>query len=448
MTRIARAGWSTIVLVTLITAGVLARVGWAAWIAHAHPVAVTSPDTPGYLEPARALIDSWRFSMSPESVTPMFERTPGYPAFLGAILWVTNSRWAISPIQAAFSLLTVGLTVHVGRRIIGLTPGLVAGAVLVLGPLQFAASGTILTESLTSFVLIATVAIGIVVFARRPKDVPPLVTLALGASIAIATMVRPTMWFFPVVVLVLLAIRFRSVPRRTLLTHLLLFVLPIVVVVGGWQARNHSAVNSGQLSGASGHLMYCYDAAAVQAVVAGSTISAARRQLGCPIRHVNPQGPCTPAVGCRVPDATANGQGFDEWTHKALDILSEHPVQTVRVFAEGAVREIAGPGTDEVRRFLHIDASVPLTAALFLWNLVLWVLAAVGAVVGLRSKRRAFWVFVIATIGYVLVVSAGAQAYARFRTPLIPLLALLAALGLRSIVLKVRGSRTSRLASV
>ena len=433
MTRISHGRWEALALVSLIGVGVVARVVWSGWIAHAYPAGVRSADTQSYLGSARALIDSGRFTLSPGSKIPMYVRTPGYPAFVAAILWVTKSRWAVSPVQAAFSLFTVALTVFVGRRVIGLTAGLVAGALLVLDPLQFRASGTILTESLTSFALIAMVAAGILVFERRPKDVSLGAALLLGVLVAVATMIRPTMWFFPAVVLVLLVVRFRSVPWRTLLALFVVFLLPIVLVVGGWQARNNEAVGSWQLSGASGNLLYCYDAATVQAKVEGTSVDAARHDLGCTKR-----GACLP---CRIPDVTAKGQGYDEWGHKGLVLLSKHPVETALVIAEGGVREIAGPGTDYVRAFFHIGASTPLAGALAIWNVALWALAAVGAVAGLRSRRRAFWTFVIATIGYVLVISAGAEADARFRTPIIPLLALLAALGLQSIVRFVRASK-------
>jgi hypothetical protein len=90
----------------------------------------------------------------------------------------------------------------------------------------------------------------------------------------------------------------------------------------------------------------------------------------------------------------------------------------------GRAREVAGPGSDTVRRFLHTRSSLALSGLLFSWNAVLWCLALVGAIVGLRSPLRRFWLFVISLILYVLMASAGAQAGARFRTPIIPLVAL------------------------
>jgi CHASE2 domain-containing sensor protein len=78
---------------------------------------------------------------------------------------------------------------------------------------------------------------------------------------------------------------------------------------------------------------------------------------------------------------------------------------------------------------------------LFSWNAVFWAFAAVGAVAGLRSRHRAYWAFLIATIGYVIIVSTGDAAGARYRVPVIPMLALLAAQGIQYSLRRVRNSR-------
>ena len=73
-------GWA------VIAVAIVGRVAWAAWIAGAHPEAVTGFDTPSYLGPARALLEEGRFSISLADSTPMFLRTPGYPLFLAGIV--------------------------------------------------------------------------------------------------------------------------------------------------------------------------------------------------------------------------------------------------------------------------------------------------------------------------------------------------------------------------
>jgi 4-amino-4-deoxy-L-arabinose transferase-like glycosyltransferase len=430
----------------LIVAAAVARVGWAAWIAHADPSAVRDPDSPGYLAPARALVDAGRFTITPTDPIPMFIRTPGYPVFLASILWLTDSRWAISPIQAIVSLVAVAAVVWVGRRLIGPSAGLVAGAVVVLDPLQFVASGTLLSEGLAAVVMSATVAVAAVVFAlRSPAEVPPAAVFALGALAAAATMVRPSFWFYPAVIVILLAVRLRHLPRRTLVAQLLVFVVPIALVVGGWQLRNHERVGSWQVSAVPSINLYCDNAAEVTANVSGESVGSVMDRFGCPGEE-DLDTDCERQAGwaCWVPDPDAPGQGFDDLGREARQILLDHPVQTGRVLGAGLVREVAGPGTDTVARYLGVAPSRPLTAVLFAWNAALWGFAVLGAVTGLRSRHRAFWAFVVATIAYVMLVSAGAAAYARLRTPIVPLLALLAALGVRQAMALRRGRVTPR----
>ena len=159
---------------------------------------------------------------------------------------------------------------------------MLAGVFVALDPLQFALSGTILTESLASFMLIGVVAAGIPVFVTRPQHVRLRSVVVLGLVIAAATLVRPTTFYFPAVVLLVLAVRFFRLPIRSLLALLSVFVLSVVVVTGAWNLRNHDAVNSWQISGSQAVTLYCWHAAAVDAQVHGESITTSRQRLGCP----------------------------------------------------------------------------------------------------------------------------------------------------------------------
>jgi hypothetical protein len=216
------------------------------------------------------------------------------------------------------------------------------------------------------------------------------------------------------------------------------------LVVGGWQLRNYTSVGSWQASAVPSINLYCDNAAEVEANRSGASLESVMDRFGCPGEE-DLDTDCERQAGwaCWIPDPDAAGQGFDELGREARQILLDYPVQTARVVGEGFVREIAGPGTDTVARYLGVDPSPVLTAVLFVWNVQLWGFAAVGAVVGLRSSYRIFWAFVVATLGYVMLVSAGAAAYARLRTPVIPLLALLAALGIQYCMRHLRRSRLS-----
>jgi 4-amino-4-deoxy-L-arabinose transferase-like glycosyltransferase len=252
-----------------------------------------------------------------------------YPAFLAAILWVTDSQWSISPIQAALSLITVVVTVVIARRVVGPTAGLMAGVLVALDPLHFALSGSILTEGLASLLLISIVAAGVPVFLRTAERVQARYVFALGALIAVATMVRPTTYYLPAIVLVLLTVRFWRLPWRTMLLVLLAFLSPIVAVVGGWQVRNHYAVNSWQVAGAPAATLYCYHAAEVEGQATDQGTRATRQRLRC-----NPSGwddlrnVCPSWWPCDARQPLAHGPGFDEMRDRGTAILRQHPVET------------------------------------------------------------------------------------------------------------------------
>jgi hypothetical protein len=118
--------------------------------------------------------------------------------------------------------------------------------------------------------------------------------------------------------------------------------------------------------------------------------------------------------------------------------MLDHPLRTAQMPAEGVAGQVVGSGQSKLTWYLGIDGSPPLTPGLFAWTWVLWSFAAVRAVAGVGSRDRAFWVFVIVTIGFMILMSAGKAGDARFRAPLVPLIALLAALGVRDCVDRLR----------
>jgi hypothetical protein len=70
----------------------------------------------------------------------MFVRTPGCPVFLAAIPWRTD-RVGDQPDPGGREPAQRGTIALVARRVIGVAAGVLAGVVVALDPLQFAASG-------------------------------------------------------------------------------------------------------------------------------------------------------------------------------------------------------------------------------------------------------------------------------------------------------------------
>ena len=348
----------------VILAAIAVRVGWAAWVAHAYPEAVTKGgDTPSYLGPARALLDTGASACRHRR----YADVPAHPRLSDASRrdpLVTNSQWSISPIQAELSLLTVQAVVVVGRRTIGPTAGLIAGVFVALDPLQFAASGTILTESLASFMLVGVAAAGVPVFMRRPERVR----------------VRPRR-------------RARGIDRRRhhgSTDDLLLpgprrdpahapvlasaapfdaafccmaFVLPDRDR-RGWLGRPQPlAVNSWQFSGAQAVTLYCWHGAAVEARATRRSGSGTPGNAWSASRSDSISRRVSLMVGVRRATTPRRRSELDEMGSRGTQILVQHLIQATEVMVQGLVREIAGPGTERSRKYLHLRSSPPLDRA-------------------------------------------------------------------------------------
>lgn len=166
--------------------------------------------------------------------TPTHYITPGYPAYLALFMrsaetarefnaWVVNS-------QAALGTLSVLLTFLLGRAAGGLGVGLCASLLLAISPHHIASNGYLLTETLFTFLLLG--ASWLVV--TNWKLQRWWLWLMIGVVAATASLVRPVLLIFPLVVAVPLLIQGVST-RRTLVTIVWVSVGMIVVNLP-WQA--------------------------------------------------------------------------------------------------------------------------------------------------------------------------------------------------------------------
>ncbi len=422
-------------LVVILGLCFLLRAGAVAAVLDTDPHVVTQADTPTYEQPALALLEDGHFSRSPQDARAEFLRTPGYPAFIATVYWIFGqSHAALLLMQVLLSTVTVLIVYLIGARMWSVSVGLLAAGMTALEPLQWYSAGTILSESLDTLLLVLVVAIGFVMFTQeRPKLRWPFL---LGIAAATATMVRPVTYYLPLFVTALLV--YQALRRRETLRHgarmIAVFLLPVIVIVGGWQFRNHETVNSWRFSAVEAKNLDLFRGAGVVADEDGISLNAAQRRL---------------LMRLGSHPGESQGAYFGRMYRQGLHILAAQPWEA----AEGAVRGLL----DEIdstrsRTFAYLglppasgtleDAGTLLLAcfyALFLYGLVLVV----------RARRRLLaHVFVVGVAAYVLLVSAGPEATGgrgeRFRSVVMPILILYAARGFQEVALLGRRRRERR----
>jgi hypothetical protein len=407
----------------------LLRGGAVLVVLETNPHVVTQGDTRSYMEPALALLEHGEFSRSPLNPAPEFVRTPGYPAFIASVYRIFGeSHTALVLVQVFLSMLTVLIVYRLGARMWSAGVGLLAAAMTVLEPLQLYSAGTILSESLATLFLMLTVAAGFVMFSQ---DWPQLRwPLLLGAAMAVATMVRPVTYYLPLFVVGILA--YSVLRGRMSRGHgvrvLAVFLVPLVVIVGGWQLRNHEEVGSWRVSGIEGKNLYLFRAAGIVATDDGISLGAAQQRL---IRR----------LGNR--DDLGEGTYYGQMYREGLQIVTADPIGALRDSAEGLFEEVIGTRS-RVFKYLGMEpASGLLQVGTLTLLLGFYALGGYGLFLVVRARRalRAHF-FVVGVAAYVLVVSAGPEAMGgrgeRFRAVVMPILILYAARGTAQLVARLR----------
>jgi hypothetical protein len=116
--------------------------------------------------------------------------------------------------------------------------------------------------------------------------------------------------------------------------------------------------------------------------------------------------------------------------------LRRNPAVYVRAYIGGLAR-MAGPDTNELRQVMGVTAgsraSRALDAVAALQLPIVYLAAGVGLWDAVRDAERRRALFVPLTLIAYFILTAGPEAYARFRVPVMPFIALLAGVGVHRL---------------
>ena len=369
-------------------------------------------DSADYDDLARALLDGH----APQ--TSLFWQPVFYPLFLAAVYKLTGaSILAAKVIQAVVGALTCVLTQRLGRRVLGPRAGLLAGLITaVYGPLVFF-EGELLATGWAAFWAVALVLLALVVGERRR----PSLDWLLGGVAALSVITRPT--FLPVVVVgaVWLAVvwvrraygwRRVGLGLAALVAGFLLIALP----VGALNYRMHA--HFGILPASGGINFYIGNNPEASATIAARPGRAWRDLLAMPTE----QG---------VRGGVWEEQRF--FYERARSFAAGHPVAFGAGLLSKAVEFVSArevPRSVDLYTFRQWSRVLSILA----WKIggfgfpfgVLLPLALLGIVHAWRRIPGVVWLLLVCyPLAIILVFCA-----ARYRAPLVPIIAVLAAGGL------------------
>jgi 4-amino-4-deoxy-L-arabinose transferase-like glycosyltransferase len=231
----------------VLALGAVARVAWVLAAAQ-RPEALRDPSL--YLILGEMVADGNGYEYPGEEGGVTAYYPPGYPLALGALGWLVRllplvdlSLFGVAiAFNVVLSVATIALVFELGRRLVSVSVGLAAAAVMALWPNLIFHTGVILTETLFLFLLVAMLLVALATpeVARAPGRWRMLST---GVLLGLVGMVRPTSFVIaPLFLLLWWREGVATALRRTALVG-----VAVLLVVLPWTARNVVRMDSAVL---------------------------------------------------------------------------------------------------------------------------------------------------------------------------------------------------------
>ena len=381
------------------------------------------PDSATYLTPARFLLHGAGFVHASGVVETM--RTPGYPIVLLPFLLLQHTAAAVVIAQHLLNaLLAMAIYLLVRRRLDRAT-ALVAAAIFAIDTPTIHHANKVLTETLFTAVLFA-----LFLLALRIVRAPRMRDLAFAGLLAGAlVLVRP------VAILYFAALAFAFAIERIGWKRIAAFIAIALALPLAWAARNAHHTGVFHVASIAGSNMLAYRAAGAVAIEDGgdflTELPPVQQQL-----VADAQGEIEETM--HIPDAgeLSDAVRGREYNRIGRRIFLEHPRGAAMLTLRGILVLLFESDWEAMMMVSRIDEST-VHLAIDAWTVALTIFALIGLAV-LRRHDRTLALLLGLTIAYFVLISAGGEAEARFRVPVVPMLAIAAAAGAVVVVRSVR----------
>lgn len=403
----------------------------------AHPErAAAGTDATQYLTLGHNLATQGIFSQeSAPPYTPDAIRTPGYPALIALLTWLSGPRpiTAIVLVQAVLGALVALGAALLARRLLGAPAATSAGVLTALAPGLTILGGFASAEVVFAAWLIGGSLLLLAGLDRADWQITALGGLCFGA----ATLTRPIGVMLLPAVLIVAAIHGLTRQRQRIAWgQLAATAAAFLLLPGLWMGRNAVTFGHFSLSTISGVNLFYYNTAGMEARRQGVSLDEARRSLEAELDALPPPDPDWPSdqMSTLARQKILTHLMTFVWTN-ALDALNglrpgfsymllllgdpDTVADPIRSFSSGGLRgalaELGGQGSGLLTVELLMTALMVLLVGL----------ALIGAVM-LAVRGRWLALALPGLIAAILLYLPGAASNARFRAPTEPFLALLA----------------------
>lgn len=418
-------------------------------IFHRNPDSVITSDTELYQNSALTILHSGAFNVDLETPTPQTIIQPGYALFLASIYFLVGESFsAVALAQIAVSSVTLYLAYWLATHLWNEKTGLLAVLILAMDVTTFSYTFAILTETLFTLLLTLMLACGFKVI--KDKENSMQWSFLMGLSLSLATLVRPISYYLiiPLFIGVIIYYISQRLEWKIILTISALLLLPYLTLIGGWMARNYLLTGNASYNQLSGTNMLFYKGAGILAIRDKTDLfTAQEKYFGINVHEAS-------MLALQHPEQKLS----QKWQKQATQIFMENPALLLRMQVSSIFTLLLGSGETTLLQFIGypIDKTGPLGDLLRLSMseyVQLWIIERPAAVLflilaylylAIVYSANLYWMaaqirkrdlsiihlFFGGVFAYFLIVSAGPEAYYRFRVPITPILAIYAAEGI------------------
>ena len=385
-----------------------------------------NPDSQGYITPAQNLLAGKGFADA--AGKPDTLRTPGYPLMIVPFVWGhLDFQYLIlfqHLLRAGLILATCGFAWWLtGSR----RQSILAGLVFCIDLPFLRFTNYIMTETL--FTLVLSALVFLLWLESKDMDRPGLRCLTCGLLAGGLVMIRPiALFFFIPVAAYLLLIR-----KSHRLLAAVAFSAAFICIPMLWAARNYHQTGYFTVSSISGYSMIEYRAAGVLAINdPGDFYANLEKRMDELIDSACRDWQDRHGRSCEEMTVPEKSQLFTRYGSR---IVLQHPAAYAKLFVRGVgITMLAGsPASLSTLAGMSFNLAARL---LLLYTFPAFCFSILGLWIFWRENRAFFWLAALTCV-YFVGIAAGAESFARFRVPVMPIYAILIASGIDAAVNRV-----------
>ena len=273
-------------------------------------------DSPRYMLLAKNLVEHGTLSFGGSSpFQPTNFRTPGYPLFLALIYFIFHSFIPAIFFGALISAFAAPLVYLIAKEVFEERIAFVAGILAAIEPMGLFLGVSILTEGVFTAVLL----LAVYFFVRYLKAGSGTCLFSSSALLALATLIRPVMFYFWPFAILFILYREHIFGQRLVLKKIFVFIIIFFLVLSPWLIRNKIVVNSWQITSLQGYIFFI-------------------DHYGAVLRYLGEAGPLSDvqakALALVGPDKIFTSDGSNILFKTALAGIKEHKLVYANIYAK------------------------------------------------------------------------------------------------------------------